>query len=71
MEKLVATAIGIFIGVVALFVIYCMFFIIPVAMYTEAKCLRNGFPHYHVTVGLETYCSNLDGSVTIRVEKLK
>ena len=41
----------------------------PVLLYTEAECLRNGYPESRVTVGLERYCINLDGSVNVRVDK--
>ena len=58
-------------GVLGLFVLYSMFVIMPVVMYTEAECLRNGYPHANVTVGLERYCMNLDGSVTVKVEKAR
>ena len=57
-------------GAVVLFFLYVLFVIMPVTMYAEAKCLRSGFPSAHVTVGLERYCSTLDGSVTVKVEKL-
>lgn len=57
--------------VIAVFAAYVLFVIVPVAFYTEANCLRNGYPKSHVTIGLETYCSNLQGTVTVKVEKLK
>jgi len=70
MEK----AFWIFLGVVTiptmLFMLYLMFFILPVTMYTDAECLRNGYPHSSVSVGLERYCMNLDGSVTVKVDHM-
>ena len=53
-----------------LFVAYVLFVLVPVSMYADAKCLRNGYPKSHVTIGLETYCSNLQGTVTVKVDKL-
>ena len=37
---------------------------LPVMLKTEAECLRQGFPKYSVSVGLESYCLNLQGVVT-------
>ena len=67
MEKLVIAVLSI----LAVFAAYVMFVMVPVYMYAEAKCLRAGYPKAHVTVGLETYCSNLAGTVTVQVDKLK
>lgn len=44
---------------------------LPTVMYTEARCLRNGYPKTYVTVGLEGYCANLAGTVTVKVDKVK
>jgi hypothetical protein len=60
-----------FFGGVLLFMAYVMFVVFPVSLYAEAKCLRSGYPKAHVTVGLEVYCSTLDGAVTVKVDKLK
>ena len=59
---------AIFLPILA-FLAYFMFVIIPVMVYAEAECLRNGYPKAHVTVGLERYCSNFDGAVTVKVMK--
>lgn len=50
-------------------VAYIMLVMMPVLFYTDAECLRKGYPHSHVTIGLERYCSNFDGAVTVRVTK--
>ena len=55
---------------IALLLVYLLFVIMPVAFYADAECLRNGYPESRVTIGLERYCMNLDGSVTVKVEKL-
>lgn len=51
------------------FFAYVFFVWMPVSMYAEAQCLKNGYPKAYVTIGLERYCSNLDGAVTVRVDK--
>lgn len=64
-EKIVFTLIA----PIFLMIIYMMLVMVPVQAYTEAECLRNGYPKAHVTIGLERYCSNFDGAVTVRVTK--
>lgn len=46
--------------------LYILFIVLPVRVYTEAKCLRKGYPEAKVTIGLEKYCLNMDGDVTRR-----
>lgn len=48
---------------------YLLLVMFPVSLYADAECLRSGYPKSHVTVGLERYCSNFDGAVTVRVTK--
>lgn len=59
----------ILLGPCLFFSIYVLLVFSPVSLYTEAECLREGYPEYRVSVGLERYCMNLDGSVTVRVDK--
>jgi hypothetical protein len=54
---------------IVVFFAYAVFVVTPVSVYAEAECLRNGYPKYHVTIGLERYCSNFDGAVTVKVTK--
>lgn len=56
--------------VMILWCLYVVFVWGPVALYAEAKCLEQGYPEYKVTVGLEKYCLNLDGTITVAVDKL-
>ena len=70
MEKAFWIFVGVVVTPMILFLLYVMFFIMPVALYTDAECLRNGYPKAEVTVGLERYCMNLDGSVTVKVEHM-
>lgn len=48
---------------------YVVLVMVPVALYADAECLRHGYPRAYVTVGLERYCSNFDGAVTVKVTK--
>lgn len=50
-------------------VVYTFFFYTPVTLYTEAECLKKGYPEYRVSVGLERYCMTLGGAVTVQVDK--
>lgn len=65
MEKLLIAAVT----PIALFAVYCIFVYVPVTIYTEAECLREGYPEYRVSVGLERYCMTLDGAITVKVDK--
>lgn len=49
--------------------LFVIFVAIPVSLYTQAECLRAGYPKYAVTIGLERYCMTLDGAITVRVKK--
>ncbi len=53
-----------------LFVLYTVFIWSPVNIYTEAECLRNGYPEHRTSIGLERYCMTLDGSIIVRVDKI-
>lgn len=46
------------------------FVYLPVFLYTDAMCLRMGYPKSDVSIGLEKYCITLDGDVTVNVDKL-
>lgn len=50
-------------GMLAAFVMF-MFVLMAVMLKTEADCLRQGFPRYSVSIGLERYCLNIQGAVT-------
>ena len=59
--------------VVLLFAAFCAYTLLvwaPVYLYSEAKCLEKGYPKTKVSVGLGRYCLNLDGTVTVKVDKL-
>ena len=63
-------ALLVFLTTIVLFFFYMIIFVAPVSFYTQAECLRNGYPKAKVSIGLERYCMNLDGTVTVRVEKV-
>jgi hypothetical protein len=67
-EKLIGIVLGVILIPPTVFMVYVILVVIPVQLYTEAQCLRQGYPKASVTVGLERYCSNLQGSVTVKVD---
>lgn len=42
---------------------------LPVSLVAEKTCLEAGYPKASVTYDLSVYCSNLDGNVTVKVDK--
>jgi len=46
-----------------------MFIMFPVTLHADRKCLEAGYPKSSVTYNFDIYCMNLDGSVTVRVDK--
>jgi hypothetical protein len=46
-----------------------LFVFVPVGLHAQRACLEAGFPKSDVTYNLDIYCMNLDGSVTVRVQK--
>ena len=68
-DKTIGLLFAAFLVPAGVFTAYLIFVAIPVMMYTEAECLRNGYPKYAVSIGLERYCMNLEGTVTVRVDK--
>ena len=71
MTDLFPTAAIVLFGLFVLFSLYMMFVFVPFALWTERECLSKGYPKAEVTIALERYCLNLDGSVTTKVERLK
>lgn len=56
--------------IVGAFMLFMIFIFAPVAMNAEARCLEAGYPEFRVTWKLDKYCMNLDGTVTVKVDKL-
>jgi hypothetical protein len=71
LEKLGAAAAITLIGGMMIFLFVVLFVALPLSLRAEAKCLDRGYPKAYVTWNLKEYCSNLEGSVTIRVEALQ
>jgi hypothetical protein len=69
-EKIVAALFILIFGPMLLFIPAAIFVYIPVTSVAEEKCLERGYPKASVTWNLKRYCTNLDGSVTIKVEQL-
>ncbi len=55
----------------AAFALYIIFVWIPVHLSNESECLAKGYPKTNTTVSLDGYCTNIEGAVTGKVEKLK
>ena len=68
-EKILVAVAAIICVPPVLIFLYIVVIALPVMLYTEAECLRNGYPKYSVSIGLERYCMNLQGTVTVRVDK--
>lgn len=68
-DKLIGWAIVAIGGAIGLFFLYLVVVWTPVYLYAESECLRAGYPKTQVSVGLERYCTNLDGAVTVLVKK--
>ena len=65
LDKLIA----VIISPIILLLVYGTFIWMPVNIYNEAECLREGYPENKVSIGLERYCMTLDGVITVRVDK--
>jgi len=55
------------IAILGVFFLYTVIVWGPVKLYADAECLRLGYPKAQVSIGLERYCTTLDGSVTVKV----
>lgn len=58
------------IGILMVFVFYLVFVMLPVVLYSEMECAEKGYPKALVMVNLATYCTTLDGAVTVKMDKL-
>lgn len=60
--------------ILIVFLLFCAYVFVawgPTSLYAEAECLAAGYPKHQVSVGLERYCMNLEGTITVSVKKLK
>ena len=70
-EDVVMVGFGVVICVAASLTAVATFVYLPVMLYADMKCAEAGFPKSKVTINLARYCMNLDGSVTVKMEKLR
>lgn len=49
--------------------LYVLLIVTPVLAYAKAKCLEQGYPRASITWNLQRYCINLDGVITVKVDK--
>lgn len=69
MRRLIRNAIWMMPALVFFSVIaYCIGFI-GVYVVAEKTCLEAGYPKASVTYDYSVYCSNLDGNITVKVDK--
>lgn len=66
-EKIICIFAALLVGMM----FFILFVIFPVSMWAQSECAKQGFPKSMVTWNLDTYCMNLDGAVTTKMEKLK
>jgi len=71
MKTLFASILGMMFVTLCAFVVYVIFVVVPVEIYTTGECLEKGYPRSAVSFGLNRYCMNLEGSVTVKVEAQK
>lgn len=60
---------NIVIAIFLLFVAYVMLIYMPIHVYTEISCIKQGFPDHKVTINLERYCITIEGATTAKVVK--
>jgi hypothetical protein len=68
-DRLVPAALLTLAALMLAVLLFGSFVFFPIALHAEAECLRMGYPVARVTVGLERYCTTLDGAVTVKVIK--
>lgn len=59
-----------FMGLMGLFVAWLILVMLPVSLRANANCLEAGYPKATVTWNLKAYCMNMQGAVTVRVDRL-
>ncbi len=73
MYRLIDFCFGAFlsIGFLLLFLILVGAFVyLPAGIIAEKRCLEEGYPKYAVTYDLTSYCMNLEGTITVKVQEL-
>ncbi len=64
-------ALLVFLGVMFLGSIVVVFIYGPRSLSVDRQCLQSGYPHSKIDYHLDGYCMNLEGTVTVKVEKVK
>ena len=70
-DKLFMPILATFMAPLMLFLLYLMFYLVPMSFYGDVQCKAKGYPKADVTILGDIYCMNLDGSVTVKVDRLK
>lgn len=69
MNKFYDTIAVIIISILCVLFFYFIVIMLPFAMIKEDMCYSNGYAKSHVTFNFNHYCSNLDGSITVKMVK--
>lgn len=64
-EWIALIAIGICLGFLMLLI--CVD--VPLSLYTDAQCLKQGYPSSRVTIDFDRYCVTTEGAIVPRVVK--
>jgi hypothetical protein len=70
MDDPVAVIVGAFGGLLVLLFLVVMFVYMPRSLYVDSECLERGYPRSSVDWKLRGYCMNLQGSVTVAVDRV-
>lgn len=69
LETIAVAFAAVFIVAVVLFCMATLLVYAPITAINDANCLKKGYPTGTVDIYLNRYCSNLSGSVVVKVDK--
>ena len=69
-DRLITFFLGFLLTLLSLFALVVAFVYAPRAFYIESKCLESGYPKAAVDWKLRGYCMNLEGTVTVSVQRV-
>lgn len=70
LENILGYAVSTVILVVLVTSFWMVFWILPISLNAESKCLAKGYPLSSVDWKGNAYCMNLSGTVTVKVDSL-
>ena len=69
-DRLITSILGAFLASLLLLMAAGLFVYGPRIFYVESKCLESGYPKAAVDWKLRGYCMNLEGTVTVSVQRV-